>query len=89
MQSGDVVSIELLNSKASFFVNYKPFSTNVTVRKWPVKMCVLFVCQGDQVTMLRNEFMSPEELDTWMESRSLVPVKALCVCFCVCLGAAV
>jgi hypothetical protein len=62
------VSIELINGKASFFVNYK-LHGSVMVQKWPVKMCVLFVFQGDHVTLLRNEYMTPAEFNEWMQSR--------------------
>jgi hypothetical protein len=68
VQAGDVVSIELINGKASFFVNYK-LHGSVMVQKWPVKMCVLFVFQGDHVTLLRNEHMPPAEFNEWMQNR--------------------
>ena len=67
--AGDIVSIELMDGKASFCVNYMPYASDVPVTRWPVTMCVLFVAKGDQVTLLRNECMTAGQLSNWMETR--------------------
>eukprot|EP00277_Geminigera_cryophila_P003496 CAMPEP_0179430970 /NCGR_PEP_ID=MMETSP0799-20121207/15972_1 /TAXON_ID=46947 /ORGANISM="Geminigera cryophila, Strain CCMP2564" /LENGTH=666 /DNA_ID=CAMNT_0021207657 /DNA_START=158 /DNA_END=2154 /DNA_ORIENTATION=+ len=69
MLAGDIVSIELIKDEASFFVNYKLYASGIKVHKFPVRMCVLFIFQGDHVTLLRNEIMTHDEYAPWLESR--------------------
>ena len=150
---GDIISIELIRGKASFFVNYKPYASGiqvsvdfpsasimkrdnsvchfgllsssfaclhvlvfwsmcvrvyvnacslfgecaslagvcivinmkissqvyvcmlvcagVQVERWPVQMCAQFVMQGDQITILRHEYMPPTDLDLWLQARQI------------------
>jgi hypothetical protein len=67
---GDVVSVELIDGMASFAVNYQPFATAIQVKNFPVQFCVLFCVRNDRVSLVRDEYMPPEQHAMWMESRS-------------------
>ena len=69
LSTGDIVSVELIQDRATFFVNYKKVSGDIKVSAWPLTFAVLLVLKGDQITLLREEIQDDDEYRQWLLSR--------------------